>query len=137
MSLEPLLGPVTLADHHLRTLDWVICGGETGPKARPMHPDWARSLRNQCAAAGVPFFFKGWGEYLPVVTFGKVDSSEALRAVPPDYLPERFDQEKWRHFNNYTLIDDGHGKRKTWMLKCGKKLSGRLLDGVEHNERPW
>src|SRR6202007_2869845 len=47
----------------LRELDWVICGGESGPDARPMHPDWARSLRDQCAAAGVPFFFKQWGEW--------------------------------------------------------------------------
>jgi len=44
-------------------IDWVICGGESGPHARPMHPDWARSLRDQCADAGVPFLFKQWGEY--------------------------------------------------------------------------
>lgn len=44
-------------------LHWVIAGGESGPKARPMHPDWARSLRDQCAAAGVPFMFKQWGEW--------------------------------------------------------------------------
>jgi protein gp37 len=43
-------------------LNWVICGGETGPKARPLHPDWVRLLRDQCQAAGVPFFFKGWGD---------------------------------------------------------------------------
>lgn len=47
------------------TIDWVICGGESGPHARPMHPDWARSLRDQCVAAGVPFFFKQWGAWLP------------------------------------------------------------------------
>ncbi len=47
-------------------IDWVICGGESGPKARPMHPDWARSLRDQCADAGVPFFFKQWGEHGPL-----------------------------------------------------------------------
>ena len=46
-------------------IDWVICGGETGPKARPMHPDWARTLRDQCQEAGVPFFFKSWGEWYP------------------------------------------------------------------------
>ena len=46
-------------------VDWVICGGESGPKARPMHPDWARSLRDQCAAAGVSFLFKQWGEWAP------------------------------------------------------------------------
>ena len=50
-------------DDEGRGLDWVICGGETGPRARPMHPDWVRSLRDQCVAAGVPFFFKGWGRY--------------------------------------------------------------------------
>jgi protein gp37 len=46
-------------------LDWVICGGESGPGARPMHPDWARALRDQCQGAGVPFFFKQWGEWYP------------------------------------------------------------------------
>jgi protein gp37 len=46
-------------------LDWVICGGESGPGARPMHPDWARGLRDACVAAGVPFFFKQWGEWAP------------------------------------------------------------------------
>jgi protein gp37 len=44
---------------------WIICGGESGPKARPMHPDWVRSLRDQCAAADVPFLFKQWGEWAP------------------------------------------------------------------------
>jgi protein gp37 len=48
------------------TIDWVICGGESGYNARPMHPDWARSLRAQCKAAGVPFFFKQWGEFKPI-----------------------------------------------------------------------
>ena len=81
VSIEPTLGAVDLREwlweptghfrNHdgkrqlelvrTRNLDWVICGGETGPGARPMHPDWARSLRDQCVAAGVPFFFKGWG----------------------------------------------------------------------------
>jgi protein gp37 len=58
LSCEPLLGPVwnTLVGIH-----WVIVGGESGPKARQMHPDWARSLRDQCVEAGVPFFFKQWG----------------------------------------------------------------------------
>jgi protein gp37 len=92
VSAEPLLGPVNFRririapDHHTiidaldgyaiadsisgtgqeRTmLDWIIVGGESGPCARPMHPDWARSIRDQCARAGVPFFFKQWGNYLP------------------------------------------------------------------------
>lgn len=76
LSMEPLLGPVglnqwLLSEHGRRAIgampgiDWVIVGGESGPQARPMHPDWARSIRDQCQAAGVPFFFKQWGEWLP------------------------------------------------------------------------
>ncbi len=80
VSVEPMLGPVDLIgyfphclenhpfpslcrepDHERTGLNWVICGGETGSGARPMDPDWSRSLRDQCAAAGVPFFFKGRG----------------------------------------------------------------------------
>jgi protein gp37 len=78
LSCEPLLGPITLAlpsydavdNVHwdfdaLRFLDWVIVGGESGPGARPMHPEWARSLRDQCTASGVPFLFKQWGGRTP------------------------------------------------------------------------
>lgn len=61
LSAEPLLGPIDLT---LRgRIHWVIAGGESGPGARPMHPEWARSLRDQCAAADIPFFFKQWGEW--------------------------------------------------------------------------
>lgn len=68
LSCEPLLGRLHLPaqDTYWHPLDWVICGGESGPNARPMHPDWARGLRDQCAAAGVPFFFKQWGEWVSV-----------------------------------------------------------------------
>lgn len=85
ISAEPLLGPVSLEvppfwcyghgcpttecpnDLHLRRqgIDWVVVGGESGPDARPMHPDWARSLRDQCMGAGVPFLFKQWGGRTP------------------------------------------------------------------------
>lgn len=80
VSVEPMLGPVVLfRGFHVidrfrgivlggRGIHWVICGGESGPQARPMHPDWARSLRDQCAAAKVPFFFKQWGEWAPAGT---------------------------------------------------------------------
>jgi len=63
-SLEPLLGPIDMKLRFVKP-DWIIVGGESGNGARPMHPDWARSIRDQCAAAGVPFFFKQWGGYLP------------------------------------------------------------------------
>jgi protein gp37 len=59
LSLEPLLGPLPNLD--LKGIDWVIVGGESGPGARPMDPDWVRGIRNQCRKTGVPFFFKQWG----------------------------------------------------------------------------
>jgi len=59
LSLEPLLGPIPGLD--LDGIDWVIVGGESGPKARPMDPAWVRDIRDQCLAARVPFFFKQWG----------------------------------------------------------------------------
>lgn len=70
ISAEPLLGPVDLLHQYWPLggnlgINWVVCGGESGSGARPMHPDWARSLRDQCQAAGVPFFFKQWGAWSP------------------------------------------------------------------------
>lgn len=86
LSCEPLLGRVSICqwmfrretaerfpDHAGQRIGWVIAGGESGPGARPMHPDWARSLRDQCAAAGVPFLFKQWGDKPP---------EEAFKSVP-------------------------------------------------------
>ena len=60
VSIEPMLEPIDVT-RYSHSLKWVICGGETGPGARPMHSDWARSLRDQCIAAGTPFFFKKMG----------------------------------------------------------------------------
>lgn len=61
LSIEPLLGPVKLKKVALRQIQWVIVGGESGHHARPMRPEWARDLRDQCLALNVPFFFKQWG----------------------------------------------------------------------------
>jgi protein gp37 len=63
LSIEPMLGPIRLKKSALRQIKWVIVGGESGPQARPMSPDWARDVRDQCLEAGVPFFFKQWGVY--------------------------------------------------------------------------
>ena len=63
LSVEPLLGPIKIKAPLLRQIHWVIVGGESGPKARPMTPDWARDVRDQCVEAKVPFFFKQWGVY--------------------------------------------------------------------------
>jgi protein gp37 len=105
ISAEPLLGPVDLCavrsgelptapiagyipltstDHKPVRIDWVVAGGESGKGARPMHPDWARSLRDQCAAAGVPFFFKQWGNFLPA---GQAPAGKKKPWVGPHSLP--------------------------------------------------
>jgi protein gp37 len=151
LSMEPLLGPVNLADisdghadstipreyweegfdtedsppavghncltgerwqrfgdwtEHGPRIDWVIVGGESGPHARPMHPDWARSLRDQCAVAGVPFLFKQWGEWLGEYQDGATDHDPMEINASP------------------------------WSVRVGKKAAGRLLDGRTHDEFP-
>ena len=63
LSVEPLLGPLKIEVSLLKKIQWVIVGGESGLRARPINPDWARDVRNQCLAAGIPFFFKQWGVY--------------------------------------------------------------------------
>jgi protein gp37 len=65
VSCEPLLGPLDLRQWLVEGLSWVIAGGESGGKARPMQPEWARGLRDQCSAADVPFHFKQWGNWRP------------------------------------------------------------------------
>lgn len=108
-------------------IDWVIAGGESGPGARPMHPEWARSLRDQCAAAGVPFLFKQWGEH---------DLSYDRDRDDPDYRQcNQQDRKPGRWIN----LAGGHGfngERVHYAHRVGKKAAGRLLDGVEHNGFP-
>jgi len=112
VSGEPLLSPIDFT-RHKRKPDWFVAGGETGPGARPMHPDWARSLRDQCVSAGVPFFFKQWGQY-----------------VTPSQAPE----------DTYREMDAFHGQgfdeSEDAFYGVGKKKAGRLLDGREWNEYP-
>lgn len=90
-------------------IDWVIVGGESGPNARPMHPDWARSLRDQCEGAGVPFFFKQWGEFVSV--------SEVVGDGAHHYF------------------EDGATVRRVGKAKAGRTLDGRTWDEMpEVNE---
>lgn len=87
LSCEPLLGPLRL---DLRAIDWVIVGGESGPGARPMRADWARSVRQQCQAAGVPFFFKQWGAHDEHgMRVGKHRAGRMLDGRTWDELPAR------------------------------------------------
>jgi len=118
LSMEPMLGPVdlwpmTIPHTHKGidrpAIDWVIVGGESGPGARPMHPDWASSLRDQCAAAGVPYLFKQWGEWSPATL---------LDAGPAHARAEV------HHFGDCDTF------------KVGKKAAGRLLDGRTHDGFP-
>jgi protein gp37 len=122
-SVEPMLGPID-AFHSLHGLlpDWVIVGGESGHNARPMHPDWAQSLRDQCAAAKVPFLFKQWGEHLPA------DADECDAGIEHARLVWS-DGSAWSE-------SDGQRGCIALMARVGKKAAGRLLDGREHNEFP-
>lgn len=125
LSCEPLLGPVDLEDlayeaagpewaGYNALVNWVIVGGESGPGARPMHPGWARSLRDQCQGAGIPFFFKQWGNWLPQDQ--KPNHNECHKTTIP-----------FRQWSDDPL---------DYSMDVGKKCAGRLLDGVEYSEFP-
>ena len=108
-------------DERCRTgLGWIVAGGESGPDARPMHPDWVRAIRDQCAAAGVPFNFKQWGNWAPpdVMT---IDDLPQLRML----------RDTGRAPHRVHVFDDNLN-----MGKIGKAAAGRLLDGVLHDAFP-
>lgn len=136
VSIEPMLGPINLravmrsspdsdwtysddaltglnatkcGQYRDERLDHVIVGGESGAKARPMHPAWVRKLRDQCAAVGVPFLFKQWGEWAPDAAHGVAYEGRCCT---------------WGGDYNNTVE------------RVGKKLAGRLLDGVVHDGYP-
>ena len=102
-------------------IDWVIVGGESGHEARPMHPDWARSLRDQCQAAGVPFLFKQWGEWLPA----KEGHSITGRVLVLEGAGPFTDKPQWHVFED--------GKQ---VARVGKKAAGRRLDDRTWDEVP-
>jgi protein gp37 len=130
LSCEPLLGPLNLEQVYssygtiydvlygyemgmgggfqANKIDWVVAGGESGPNARGLDSIWVRSLRDQCKRNKTPFFFKQWGEWLP--------PGQSFPANDQDAFRLQFEGEEYR--------------------KLGKKLTGRLLDGVEHNQFP-
>jgi protein gp37 len=137
LSMEPLLGPVDLEKpmpgpdleqfgggkicqpwYIQSGINWIIAGGESGPGARPMHPDWVRSIRDQCESAGVPFFLKQWGEWVPTpYVDSKVRSSE-LVCIRRDGSPG----------DSYA---DG-----VRLIRVGKKAAGRILDGRTWDQFP-
>ena len=122
-------------------VQWVIVGGESGNRARPSHPYWFRSVRDQCAAAGVPFMFKQWGEWVPRGPESVSPNYVSVDGVPrvrlsvcgcnsssdrsgPGGVPGAFQ----RH--------DCDLSRDSWMNRAGKKCAGRMLDGVLHDAFP-
>lgn len=105
---------------------WIVCGGETGPGARPMNPDWVRSLRDQCVNAGVPFFFKGWGEWLPITQMGE----EMLRDDPHGLL------ERPTHIFQRSESEVKKKLLPLQTIRVGRKFAGRLLDGRTWDEFP-
>lgn len=141
VSAEPLLGPIdftridvqqygylnALDDGYFidgrtprRRLDWIIVGGESGPGARPMHPDWARSIRDQCAAAGTAFFFKQWGAH----------------AWTPDDVCYT-DAPKWGRERGFPIGTPFHHHASGHTsFRVGKARAGRLLDGISHGAMP-
>ncbi|MER9870266.1 phage Gp37/Gp68 family protein [Mesorhizobium sp. M0136] len=104
--------------HEGGKLDWIIVGGESGHNARPMNPAWARSIRDQCAAASVPFFFKQWGEFGPAFNLD----------LRPTGLPWSGEAQ--------TAVARGTATAEQATRRFGKRRAGRLLDGVEHNSMP-
>lgn len=141
VSIEPMLGaidirpylpPIVTVGKNHRLIDrpkekiiadqeihQVIVGGESGPGARPMHPDWARGIRDQCVAAGVPFFFKQWGEWIAPGLSGPL-----MGGIPSPSCK----------LKSYTFPGDGHFCKKVY--RVGKKKAGCLLDGKSWSEYP-
>lgn len=137
VSLEPLLGPIKLYSlrhspddywprwdalkgfksnqTYTAKIDWVIVGGESGKGARPMHPQWARDIRDQCDAARVAFFFKQWGEHQPLAAKSDPPHLREMRGIFTD---------RHQYAHGYAF------------LRVGKKAAGRLLDGREHDAMP-
>lgn len=142
LSCEPLLGPLTIKGHLMAGPDpgacgsWVIAGGESGFNARPMHPSWVRSLREQCARAGVPFFFKQWGQWRPKLAavagepepIGKGGNWGTLRE-DGTWWPETT---PW----NGRQLEDSEDGGECVMVDVGKGAAGRELDGRTWDELP-
>jgi len=120
LSIEPMLGPIIIPDKILEWIDWVIVGGESGPHAVPMNPDWVRAVRDQCRDPGQgraprPFFFKQWGAWAPMSRDEALSRGTGCCAFGSD------------------------GKKpfgSVHMGRVGKKAAGRLLDGRTHDDFP-
>lgn len=152
VSIEPMLGPIDLNKFELLCkawsrrrptlgtyLDWVICGGETGPKARPLHPDNVASLRDQCQSTETPFFFKQWGEWSPWAPMknGVYDLCSGITLAPDGTIYRGGDLTYPGGPRRGEAYRAGHDKANlTSMYRIGKAAAGCLLDGKEYKEFP-
>lgn len=148
VSIEPMLGPIDLwnmttadgakynalsewmipgTDPLERRIGWVIVGGESGPHARPSHPNWFRSMRDQCAAAGVAYLHKQNGEWAP---------GENVEKRTGVVQTATWFGGNWLMGTEDLASEDAHIDDEPDLYRIGKKAAGRLLDGVEHNEFP-
>lgn len=122
LSCEPLLGD--LGELDLTGIGWVIVGGESGPGARPMHPDWVRNIQKQCQEQNVPFFFKQWGEYRPIKNSIEYENTNEVVWITKD---------------NRIAVCKTNRVPMTMaaaMIRVGKSKSGAILDGKEYKEFP-
>ena len=137
-ELTEMWGEHKYDDAH--ALDWVIVGGESGPGARPIHPDWVRTIRDQCKEADVPFFFKQWGEFKPSFPQYPEEYGLDYEDVDPMCSGREFPAEGVLYRDGYYY--DGiefqpHTNSGCWWIeRVGKKAAGRMLDGREHNAMP-
>jgi protein gp37 len=154
ISAEPLLGPIDLRVHltgHCPThdfpggfcvqrrhpgvqhLDWVVVGGESGPGARPMHPDWARTLRDQCDEQDVPFLFKQWGAWAPT---GAIGIGTLLDCTPTGFVRQPPRRDPNRCYAGAPFQDVNGLPYSPEMVRVGKGKAGRELDGRTWDEYP-
>ncbi len=130
LSMEPLFGNVIVPPDFLalRRRAWVIVGGQSGDNAVPMHPEWARGLRDQCHAAGVPYHFKQWGEFVPDKPTYKKGSEWGVMDIHGEYCS------RTSAWNGLTGKDSPTGE--VYMYRVGKAAAGHLLDGKEWHQFP-
>lgn len=129
----------------IAALDWIVVGGESGANARPMQPDWPRQLRDQCARANVPFFFKQWGGWLPGQNdaYPNWDGRSVAHHQDGSWGPKESPSPVSRNYVMWEADGTAHFGERTrwfevhrWATRVGKKRAGRLLDGVEHSAFP-
>lgn len=156
VSCEPLLGPINFKSLHHETsqsyyqvlkpisgpggrpaLDQIIVGGETGPGARPMHPDWVRTIRDDCQMTGTPFFFKGWGDWATNAAFSEGHPAPPVKIKPMWMREDGFVSEQPLSLDGAEQ-SAGDVVKHSWIkaAKLGKKKAGRELDGRTWEEFP-